>query len=739
MRGLTQEREMSKFDYNKIMPRYSIIAICLTLLAVVVVARAGYIMTAKKGYWMKVADRVKADSVKAEPTRGNILACDGQLLASTLPEFKIYIDFYQIHEAKSDSLWHAKLDSLSLGLHEIFPQKSAAEFKAHLTQGFNKRIQSGEHKGERTRYWLIWPKRIDYNTYTRVKQLPFLCLSANKSGLGKEEYAARENPYGNMAGHTIGDTYKEKDGGRTPRCGLELSYDSLLRGTYGIVHRRKVLNHFLSITDTPPINGSDIVTTIDVGMQDLAERAVLSKLKEINGDVGVAIVMDVKTGDVKAIVNLERCVDGQFREIQNHAVDDLMEPGSVFKTASVMTALEDGVCDTTFMIPTGNGVWHVYGRDMKDSHWRTGGSGTISLGRAMELSSNIGISYTIDKFYHNDPEKFVRGIYRTGINDPHINIPIKGHAVPNIRMPKKAKNGQWRNWSKTALLWMSIGYETQIPPIYTLTFYNAIANNGRMMQPRFVKAAIQNGDTIMTYPPQVVKGREQIASMKTIKTIQDLLHRVVINGTGKKANSPNFWVCGKTGTAMIAKNGTYHGAPHHLLSFAGWFGEKDDPKYSCIVCIQKTGLPAYGWMSGEVFKVIAEGIMSKYVRYDATLARDANSQPVPDVLNGNMLSADYVLSTLGINTFANFKFTSTTQPVWGSAERRRSSVKLIRHDETAAGVMPDVHGMGARDAVYLIESRGAKCVIKGRGKVTAQSIGPGQRVKKGQRCIITLD
>ncbi len=730
---------MSKFNYDKIMPRYSVIAFLLTLVAVLVLARAGYIMTAKKSYWMAVAKRVRQDSVRTQPTRGNILACDGQLLASSLPEFKIYMDFKQLHDAGTDSLWHVKLDSISQGLHRIFPEQSAAKFKAVLMKGYNSRRTSGPHKGERLRNYEIWPKRIDYNTYSQVCELPVFRLSRLKSGFHVEELNARENPYGSLAKRTIGDVLLTEENGRSARYGLELSYDSLLKGSYGIVSRQKVLGKFLSITDTPPINGSDIVTTIDVGMQDLAERALENKLKEIDGSVGVAIVMEVGTGDIKAIVNLEKCQDGTFREIQSHAVSDLLEPGSVFKTASVMTALEDGVCDTSFQIPTGNGIWHIYGRDMKDSHWRSGGYGTISLGRAMEVSSNIGVSYVIDKFYHNDPAKFVRGIYRTGIDGTGVKIPIVGHASPIIRMPKKNKRGEWLNWSNTALPWMSIGYETLIPPIYTLTFYNAIANNGRMMQPRFVKSAIKDGDTIATFPPQVVKGKEHICSDRTLHIVQDLLRRVVTNGTGKKACSPNYWVCGKTGTAMIASNGNYKGTAHSLLSFAGWFGQKDRPYYSCIVCIQKYGLPAYGWMSSEVFRDIADGIMAKYVRYDVSDARDPNSQMIPDVKAGNILSADYVLSTLGIATYSNYPFKmDETQPVWGVADRRRGSVKLIKEGTEKPHVMPDVHGMGARDAVFLAESSGVKCIIQGRGKVTAQSIAPGAKVGRGQKCILTL-
>ncbi|WP_276943727.1 penicillin-binding transpeptidase domain-containing protein, partial [Hallella colorans] len=454
---------MSKFDYNKIMPRYSAIAVLMTLVAIAVVGKAAYVMTAKRDYWLKVANRVKKDSVEVIPTRGNILSCDGQLLASSLPEFKIYMDFKPLKDTGTDSLWEAKIDSICMGLNHIFPERSAAEFKATLEKG----------RREEKRHWPIWPNRIDYNTFSQVKQLPVLNLSKNKSGFHWEELNARERPYGTLAGRTVGDMYAAMNGGRTPRCGLELSYDSLLRGTTGIKHRRKVLNRYLDIVDTPPIAGADIVTTIDVSMQDLAERAVIDELKEINGNVGVAIVMEVKTGDVKAIVNMEKCVDGEYREIKNHAVSDLLEPGSVFKPVSIMTALEDGMCDTNKVVDTGGGIWPMYGREMKDHNWRRGGYGTMTLPKTLKVSSNIGVSRIIDEYYHANPEKFVRGVYRSGIT-ADLHIPIVGATHGKVRMPKKNKRGEWVNWSNTALPWMSIGYESQIPPISTLTFYNAI-------------------------------------------------------------------------------------------------------------------------------------------------------------------------------------------------------------------------------------------------------------------------
>ena len=719
---------MSKFDSNKIMPRYSAIALVMTMIAFAVVVKAGYIMTVKRSYWEQVADRVKKDSVSVTPKRGNILSCDGELMASSLPEFMVFMDFKQLCDAKNDSLWESKLDSICMGLNRIFPERSTKEFKSNLQEGFAKK----------SRHYPIWRRRIDYNTFTEIQALPIFKLGKFASGFHYEEFNARQRPYGSLAQRTLGDMFGAKD---AARCGLELTYDSILRGSNGITHRRKVLNKFLDIMDTPPIDGADIVTTIDVSMQDLAERSVINELKEINGNVGVAIVMEVATGDVKAIVNMEKCVDGNYREIKNHAVSDLLEPGSVFKTASILVALDDGVVDTTCMVETGGGVWPMYGRQMKDHNWRRGGYGTISLPRTLEVSSNIGVSRIIDDHYHNCPEKFVQGIYRTGLA-ADLKLPLVGSSPAKIRMPKKNSRGQWLNWSKTALAWMSIGYETQIPPISTLTFYNAIANNGKMMRPRFVKQVIKDGQVIMDFPPEVVKGHEQIAKPQTIKTMQTILEHVVSQGLGKKAGSPSFKVAGKTGTAQMSKGvaGYKSGTMNYLLSFAGFF-PADAPRYSCIVCIQKSGLPASGGgMSGVVFHHIAEGIMAQDLKLDVKDARDSTSILVPQVKDGNILAADYVLSTLGIKTNRNWKEnTNYTSPIWGKALINSNCIDLTSYKPQDKRIMPDVIGMGARDAVYLIESRGVKCKLQGRGHIVKQSIPAGNYIKKGEVCLLTLE
>lgn len=712
---------MSKFNSKNIMPRYSLIALIMSLIAIAVVAKSAYIMIAQKDYWLEVAAKQKKDNVPILPTRGNILSSDGELMASSLPEFKVYIDFKTLKETGKDTAFIDSIDYICKGLNELFPEKTAGEFKRYLLNGLK----------EEKRHFPIWKNRIDYNSYKEVKKLPIFKYAKFKSGFHEEEFNARRRPFGSLAQRTVGDLYGAKD---VARCGLELSFDSILRGTNGIENRRKIRDKYLSITEIPPIDGSDIVTTIDVSMQDLAERALLEELQEINGNVGVAIVMEVTTGDIKAIVNLDKCEDGQYREIKNHAVSDLLEPGSVFKTASMMVALDDNVVDTMYTIATGGGVWNMYGRDMKDHNWRRGGYGNLTLPWCLKYSSNIGISRIVDNFYHKNPEKFVQGIYNLGLADD-LQIPITGYSPAKIRMPKRNKRGQYTNWSNTALAWMSIGYETQVPPISTLTFYNAIANGGKMMRPRFVKKIVKNGTVLAEYPPIVQ--REQIAKESTITQMRRILTEVVSEGLGKKAGSDKFLVAGKTGTAQMSKGvaGYKTGVTDYLLSFAGFF-PADAPRYSCIVCIQKSGLPASGGgMSGVVFHQIAEGIMAQNLKLSVTDAKDSTKSLVPMVKNGNLLATDYVLSALGFNVKNGWNGAYPFgNNVWGTVETNKRDITFSEKKNINKQLVPDVHNMGARDAIYLLENCGIKVVMSGRGKVVEQSLAPGERIKQGMVC-----
>ena len=547
-----------------------------------------------------------------------------------------------------------------------------------------------------------------------MKQLPFFNLPSNKGGFHAESFEARRRPFGSLAERTIGDIRSFEGGKDTARFGIELSYDSLLRGKYGIERKQKVLNKVVPFTLTPAVDGTDVVTTIDVGMQDLAEQALIEGLKKWDASMGVTILMEVKTGDIKAIVNMRRAENGQYYERFNDAISYRCEPGSVFKVASFLVALDDGVVDTSYVIHTGWGILNMHGAKMKDHNWHRGGYGDINVARALEVSSNIGVSYVIDHYYGSNPRKYVEGLYRVGIGQD-LKLPIVGYLPPKIRMPDTKTSNRALYWSKTTLPWMSIGYETQIAPINTVTFYNAIANNGKMMRPRFVKGFMREGQMIAETQPEVIK--EQIAKPSTIKTMQTVLRHVVSQGLGKKAGSHSFQVSGKTGTAQVAKAGGYKtGTTEYWLSFCGYF-PSDNPQYTCIVCIKKMGLPASGGlMSGGIFHHISEGVMAKSLKLSVTDARDSTSVLIPSVLKGDNNAAGYVLRQLGVNT---------------------SKVSMASVD-VKAGKMPDVTGMGARDAVYQLERLGVKVKLSGKGFVARQSIAPGTTLQTGMSCMLEL-
>ena len=716
------------FDNKNIMPRFFVVIVLMGLGGLYILGNAAYLMFAESEYWTQVSRKLVRENVPIPAKRGNILSADGQIMASSLPEYKIYMDYIaydkdpevkQELQAWRDSMLEVKMDSICSGLHKIFPDKSAGYFK--------KRLQRGRKLKRRN--WQIYDRRISYIQYKECKKLPLFRESPFKGGFYAEEFNQRKKPYGSLATRTLGALYASKD---SARYGLELSYDSILRGTPGTSHRAKVRNKWLNLVDAPPVDGYDIETTIDVSMQDAAEKAILKQLKNLDGDVGVVVLMEVATGDVKAIVNMTKCADGEYREVKNNAVSDLMEPGSTFKTASIMVALEDGKITKDDFVDTGNGQWEMHGRVMRDHNWRRGGYGRISVPEVLMYSSNVGVSRLIDDNYKEHPEKFVDGLYREGVGIP-LNLPLVGSGEPRVRRPKPDGS----NWSKTALPWMSIGYETQIPPIATLTFYNAIANGGKMVKPRFVRAVRRNGEVVREFPVEVLK--EQICSPKTLKDIQEILELVASKRLRQKAGCRTFKVSGKTGTAQVAQGAKgYHGGRmKYLISFCGYY-PSDHPKYSCIVAIQKSGLPASGGgHCGPVFSEIAQRVMAKGVYRDVSEASDSMSVFVPDVLDGNMDATEQVLEELGIPFRQDWDTEEDGKIVWGKAENSGNSVALISNN-TPMEIVPDVKGMGAKDAVFLLESRGLRVRIEGVGRVVSQSLPPHSKYKKGQTIHIKL-
>ncbi len=712
------------------MTRYFFVVLLLGLVGIAIVVKGGMIMFAERQYWHDVADRFVKENKQLSPNRGNILSSDGKLMASSLPEYKIFMDFMsgekdekrrKKDQHRRDSIWKANFDSICIGLHQIFPEVSVATFKSHLRKGREMKSRSYNILPNRS-------KRISYIQYKEVKRLPVFKMNRYKGGFHEQSFSnQRKRPFGTLAAQTLGRVYADTAMGA--RNGIELAFDTLLKGEYGIGHRQKVLNKYMDIVDRPQIDGCDIISTLDVGMQDICEKALVDKLKEINANVGVAVLMEVATGEVKAIVNMMKAGDGNYYEMNSNAISDMLEPGSTFKTASIMVALEDGKITPDTEVDTGNGIMLMHGSKMRDHNWHRGGYGKIDVTRILEVSSNIGVSYLIDKYYKDNPQKFVDGLKRMSIDQP-LHLQIGGEGKPNIKGPKE------RYFAKTTLPWMSIGYETQVPPMNILTFYNAIANNGVMVRPKFVKAAVRDGEVVKEYPTEVIN--PQICSERTLTQIREILRRVVSDGLAKPAGNKQFSVSGKTGTAQISQGaaGYKSGRVNYLVSFCGYF-PSEAPKYSCIVSIQKPGLPASGGlMAGSVFGKIAERVYAKDLRFDIRNAIDSTTNVIPSVKTGEMNQALLVLNQLDIPHQKEFSG-SKNKEQWGHTQAAPSAV-ILQHKEPDSGTVPSVVGMGAKDAVYLLESRGLKVRLNGVGRVKSQSIAGGSRITKGQTIALTL-
>lgn len=688
--------------------RYIVIFVLMCLAGLYILGKALYTMLPPESdYWKEVGRNSKTAKIPA--SRGNILSCDRQVLSGTVPKYALYLDF-AVHdpdstiEAKTrafrDSAFRVDLDSIAQGLARIFPDRDEKWFRERLLQG--------QARGKYS--WRIYPKLASYVQYRACKELPFLRESMYRSGFHADEMFLRLKPYGGLASRTIGELYN--DSSSRPKCGLELSFDSILSGKPGLKHFVVVRNRQVPIVDAPAENGHDLLSTIDINIQDFADRTLRSKLKEddVHGEIGIVVVMEVKTGDVKAIVNLTRGEDGEYYEMKNNAVSDLWEPGSTFKTASIMVALEDGKINLNTIVNCAPGIVNMHGRNMKDHNWHKGGYKELKVEDILGQSSNIGVSTIIDKAYGSNPAAFVDGLRREGVGIP-LNLPFVGKGEPIVPDPHSKK----RYWSKPDLPWMSIGYVTMLPPISTLTFYNAIANGGKMVKPRFVKAELKDGMVLREFPTEVIK--ERICKPSTLRDIQYCLEHVVSAGLGRKAGNGGkyFKVSGKTGTAQFSENGSYAGHKY-MVSFCGYF-PSDDPKYSCIVCIKKQGLPASGGgQCGPVFSEISQYIMSRDSVRNAIAAADSNSVFTPEVTKGSRRRAKAIVEGMGL---------------------MEKQLEVVEPDTIPLSKVPDVIGMGVKDAVYVLQERGLRVRINGCGQIAKQDIAPGSPAIKGKTITLT--
>ena len=695
---------------REIIVRFGFIYVLSALLMIPILLSAGKTIIKEGDFWRSQGAKSKIDSLIVKPNRGNILACDGKLLASSIPSYKLYMDFAAKGFSK-DTL-DKYIDVLSDSLTTIYDNKSKEEIKKHILAGYHKK----------SRWYLLDTKKISYTELKRVRNFPYFKQGANISGLSAYEQVSRKKPFGSLASRTIGGLYGETDKGGS--SGLEMKYDSLLRGKPGISSRQKIAGKYRSVNEIDPVDGLDIKTTIDIDIQDITESVLQNKLLQVDAERGCAVVMEVQTGEVRAISNLKRMENGAYAETENFAVSSQTEPGSTFKVASVIAALEDGVIDTSYKVDTENGIWKIKGKEMKDHNWNKGvGYGQISIAQAIWHSSNIGISKMIYEHYDKKPERFVERIYAMGLNQP-IDLEIPGAGKPKIKHPSDPS----AKWSGTTLPWMSIGYETEMPPIYTLTFYNAIANNGKMVKPFFVKAICKDGDEIKKFKTETLNS--SICSQGTLNKVQRMLIDVVEKGTAEAARSENFQIAGKTGTAQVnyGKKGV---SKSHQLTFCGYF-PADAPKYTCIIVVWNPSskvYPSAGSICGPVFKNIAERIyaQSPLLQSEPKDICDTFNIQMPITKDGKRKELQLVLDKLNLPyTLLN----GADSEEWTFSEAQKNNINM-RAQKIYANTVPNTIGMGARDAVYILENKKLKVRISGKGRVTSQSIAPGKIINEG--------
>ena len=620
-------------------------------------------------------------SVRTMPipaNRGNVYSADGSLLATSIPKYDIRIDAIQPSEKFFQNNIKAFADSLS---------NYTGKSQSYHEQSIRKARKS------KNRYFLL-ARNISYSDYIRLRNFPILEKGAIKGGLIVEQTTKREHPMGGIAERTIGyEKIDEND--YATRVGIDGAFGlKYLRGNDGKRVKQKIGNGqwkpIRDVNEVEPKDGYDVYTTIDVNIQDIAHHSLLGQLEIYEAEHGCVVVMDVKTGEIKAISNLGRNKEGKYYERLNYAVGESHEPGSTFKVMAMMAALEDKVIDTSTVIDTKNGRKYFYGRTISDSHH--GGYGKISAAKALEVSSNIGLATIIDDNYSKNPEKFLKRIRAWGL-DETLGISIIGEGKPVIPKPGD------KIWSKNALPSMAYGYNMQLTPLQTLAFYNAIANNGELIKPRFLTAVKEFDREIEVFEKEVLV--KKICSDKTLLEIKDILKNIVVRGTGKKLYSETFSMAGKTGTARTdyGDNEAWKKDPKYISSFAGYF-PADNPKYSCIVVIHKpsTKVGFYGAdVSGPVFKRIAQKIYTDTPLIDEVESLKYNNEIVE-------------------KSFENFNSVTNTYKT----------------------IMPNVVGMPAMDAIAILENMevNVRVTVNGSGVVKKQSVSSNIKLKSNQTIVL---
>ena len=629
--------------------------------------------------------------------RGNIYDLKGNLLATSMPVYTIAIDATQ----PSDTLFNNNYKKLAKGLAAIFMDESKEELEKKIYQSRLAKKQYFKLKSG-----------VRYSELQEVKKLPILNKGRFKGGFVYTQQTSRTKPFKYLCGRTIGYI------NGTYGVGIEKSFDKYLKGENGLQMMQKinggVWKPLSNSEDVEPESGADIYATIDIRIQDIAQSALLSSLEKYEAESGSVILMDVKTGAIRAMSSLQRTAEEKYAENFNFAFGAAYEPGSTFKLASLLVALEDGKIDTSSIVDTKNGVFEFYDRKMRDSNAHRGGHGKISIARAFEVSSNIGIARTIVDLYEDKPQEFIDRLARLGVSNK-LDFELLGEAEPWI------KNSNDSTWSGVSLPWISYGYELKMSALQILALYNAVANDGELVKPYLVDR-IQRGEQIVT-SKKVEVLKPSICSQNTISILKDLLVGVVKNGTAKNIYSKMYSCAGKTGTALIASDGSY--SSDYRASFAGYF-PADNPKYSCIVVVTKPKkeLGFYGnIVAAPVFKEIRNSLYAE--------------EPVSVPLNQSaMATSDKGLSFDLNQIYKELKhplYQSSANNLWLNASNTGFNPLSIKD-----GVMPDLLGMSSMDAVYLLENLGLSVAVFGKGKVAHQSLKTGQLYKDNQKVTLSL-
>lgn len=698
-------------ENKQLRARANMVYFSVVLFAMAIAVKLFTIQLVEGDKWRARAETVSTTYRIVQPDRGHIYSEDGRLLATSVPEYDVRMDM--MPNGMTDELFRSNVDSLSVRLADLFKDRTASEYKRDLTDA----------RYRKERYYLV-KRNVDHTQVQVLRTFPLFDLGRYRGGLVTEKRTVRMRPFGRLASRSVGYVLRDSS-----KVGLEGGYDQWLRGVTGRRLERRLTGGVWMPIDNgdgvDPKPGSDIHTTIDMNLQDVADAALEDQLRKHGAQYGTLVVMEVATGYIKAICNLTR-KDSSYVADLNYAISQSTEPGSTFKLASLMVGLDDGLIKATDTVDTQKGQVRFRDRIMRDSH--EGGYGRITVQRAFELSSNTGISLAITKAYEKDPKRFVDGLRRMGLAN-RTDIMIPGEATPTMRNPGE------KGWSGVSLPWMSIGYEVALTPLQVLTFYNAVANNGRLMQPQFVDHVSRNGKTTERFEPKELN--PAICSKATLDIVHGFLQGVVDSGTATNLKNAHFAIAGKTGTAQIARNGSYKSEGlSYQASFVGYF-PADAPKYSCIVVVNGPTMSGYygNVVAGPIFQNIADKIYSNRLemQQDVLLA-EVKGPRTPITLSGHTGDIRRAMEGLNIPVIVE------GEGEWTSTAAGDTAVVLSARGipTMAMDRVPNVLGMGLRDALYILENRGLRVRFQGNGMVRKQSLSPGTKAPAGSTITIEL-